>query len=133
MLYKETLEISNDPSLGFYSRSLLVEKASGGWRPVIDIFPLNKFIQQTPFKMETASSVLNSVEKDNFMALVDLKDMYFQMPTHKAYLKCPHFICQRTVYQFKVFSFGFFTTSQVFTRVFTVMSLWVHSCWIHSL
>ena len=36
-------------------------KGNGRWRPVIDLSPLNGFVRQTPFKMETAASVLLSV------------------------------------------------------------------------
>ena len=53
MLEKDALEVVENPSPGFYSRIFLVEKASGGWRPVIDLSPLNAFVQQTKFKMET--------------------------------------------------------------------------------
>ena len=52
---------------------LHVEKASWGWRPVIDLSPLNESIQHTLFRMETASSVLKCMRKDDFMASVDLK------------------------------------------------------------
>ena len=41
MLAKGALEIVPDPSPGFYSRLFLVEKATGGWRPVIDLSTLN--------------------------------------------------------------------------------------------
>ena len=61
MLAKGSLEIVLDLGPGFYSRLFLVEKATGGWRPVIDLSPLNGFVRQTPFKMETAISVLPSV------------------------------------------------------------------------
>ena len=37
MLAKGALEIARDPGPGFYSRLFLVEKATGGWRPVIDL------------------------------------------------------------------------------------------------
>ena len=57
MLAKGALEIARDPCPGFYSRLFLVEKASGGWRPVIDLSHLNEFVQLTPFKMETVASV----------------------------------------------------------------------------
>ena len=40
MLAKGTLEIARDPGPGFYSRLFLVEKATGGWRPVIDLSAL---------------------------------------------------------------------------------------------
>ena len=41
MLAKGALEIARDLGPGFYSRLFLVEKASGGWRPVIDLSHLN--------------------------------------------------------------------------------------------
>ena len=55
MMAKGVLETVSDPDPGFYSRLFLVEKSSGGWRPVIDLSPLNEFVRQTPFRMETLS------------------------------------------------------------------------------
>ena len=80
MLAKGALEIARDPSPGFYSRLFLVEKATGGWRPVIDLSHLNDFVQLTPFKMESVASVLLSVREGDFLASLDLKDAYFQIP-----------------------------------------------------
>ena len=59
-----------------------VEKSFGGWGPVIDLSPLNEFIRQTPFRMETPNSVLLAVRKDGFLASIDLKDAYFQIPVY---------------------------------------------------
>ena len=39
MLAKGALEVIKSPSPDFYSRLILVEKATGGWRPVIDLSP----------------------------------------------------------------------------------------------
>ena len=44
MLSKDALEIVLDLGPGFYSRLFLVEKVMGGWRPVIDLSHLNKFV-----------------------------------------------------------------------------------------
>ena len=82
MLAKGALEIARDPGPGFYSRLFLVEKASGGWRPVIDLSRLNDFVQLTSFKMATVASVLLSVREGDFLASLDLKDAYFQIPIH---------------------------------------------------
>ena len=79
ILAKGALEIARDPGPGFYSRLFLVEKATGGWRPVIDLSHLNDFVQLTPFKMETVASVLLSVREGDFLASLDLKDSYFQI------------------------------------------------------
>ena len=44
MLAKDALEIVLDPGPSFYSRLFLVEKATRGWRPVIDLSHLNEFV-----------------------------------------------------------------------------------------
>ena len=118
MLAKGALEIARDPGPGFYSRLFLVEKATGGWRPVIDLSHLNDFVQLTPFKMETVASVLLSVREGDFLASLDLKDAYFQIPIHGSSRKLLRFMSEGTVYQFKALCFGLSTAPQVFTRVF---------------
>ena len=127
MLAKGALEIARDPGPGFYSHLFLVEKASGGWRPVIDLSHLNEFVQLTPFKMETVASVLLSVRDGDFLASLDLKDAYFQIPIHRSSRKLLRFTSEGMVYQFRALCFGLSTAPQVFTRVFAVVSAWAHS------
>ena len=76
MLSKDALEIILDPGPGFYSRLSLVEKVTGGWRPVIDLSHLNEFVLQILFKMETVASVLLSIREGDFLASIDLKDAF---------------------------------------------------------
>ena len=45
--------------------------------PVIDLFHLDKFVLQTPFLMEAIASVLLSVREGDFLASIDLFDVYF--------------------------------------------------------
>ena len=127
MLAKGALEIARDPGPGFYGRLFLVEKASDGWRPVIDLSHLNEFVQLTPFKMETVASVLLSIREGDFLASLDLKDAYFQIPIHRSSRKLLKFTSEGTVYQFQALCFGLSTSTQVFTRVFAVVSAWAHS------
>ena len=127
MLAKGALEIARDPGPGFYSRLFLVEKATGGWRPVIDLSHLNDFVQLTPFKMETVASVLLSVREGDFLASLDLKDAYFQIPIHGSSRKLLRFMSEGTVYQFKALCFGLSTAPQVFTRIFAAVSAWAHA------
>ena len=127
MLAKGALEIARDPGPGFYSRLFLVEKATGGWRPVIDLSHLNDFVKLTSFKMETVASVLLSVREGDFVASLDLKDAYFQIPIHGSSRKLLRFMSEGTVYQFKALCFGLSTAPQVFTRVFAAVSAWAHS------
>ena len=94
---------------------------------MIDLSPFNEFVQQTPFKMETASSVLLSVRRGDFLASIDLKDTYFQIPVHTSSRKWLRFVSDGTVHQFKVLYFGLSTAPQVFTRVFATVSSWAHT------
>ena len=117
MLAKGALEIARDPGPSFYSRLFLVEKATGGWRPMIDLSHLNDFVQLTSFKMKTVASVLLSVREGDFLASLDLKDAYFQIPIHGSSRKLLRFMSEGTVYQFKALCFGLSTAPQVFTRI----------------
>ena len=130
---QRVLEIVLEPDPGFYSRLFLVEKSSGGWRPVIDLSPLNQFVRQTQFRMETPSSVLLAVRKGEFLASIDLKDAYFQIPVHPSSRKLLRFVSNGTVYQFKALCFGLSTAPQVFMKVFAAVSAWAHSRGVHLL
>ena len=98
---KDALEIILDLYPGSYSCLFLVEKVTGVWRPVIDLSHLNEFVLQTPLKMETVASVLLSVQEGDFLASIDLKDAYFQIPVHQSSRKLLKFLSGRIVYQFK--------------------------------
>ena len=59
LLQKGAIELSPLPLLGYFSHLVVVMKASGLWRPVIDLSCLNLKVLKTPFKMETLQSVLS--------------------------------------------------------------------------
>ena len=94
---------------------------------MIDLSHLNDFVQLTSFKMETVASELLSVREGDFLASLDLKDAYFQIPIHGSSRKLLRFMSEGTVYQFKALCFGLSTAPQVFTRVFAAVSAWAHS------
>ena len=123
---KGATEMAPLPSPGFYSRLFVVMKASGAWRPVIDLSTLNLRIQQTSFKMETLQSVLLSVRPGDWVVSLDLKDAYLQVPLHPDSRKFLRFMVGGKVYQFKVLCFGLSTAPQVFTRVMAPVSASLH-------
>ena len=126
LLAKGAIELAPLPSPGFYSRLFVVMKASGAWRPVIDLSLLNLRVQQTSFKMETLQSVLLSVRSGDWMVSLDLKDAYLQVPMHPESRKFLRFMVGGKVYQFKVLCFGLSTAPQVFTRVMAPVSAILH-------
>ena len=68
---------------------------------MINFSHLSKFVHLTRFKMETVDSVLLSVREGDFLASLDLKDAYFQIPIHPSSRKLLRFTSEGTVYQFK--------------------------------
>ena len=111
---------------GFYSRLFLVQKASGSWRPIIDLSTLNDFITSSHFHMETPQSVLRSIRPGDWMISLDLQDVYLQFPVHhdsRCYLR---FVVAGKSYQFRVLCFGLTTTPQVFTRIMAPVSAILH-------
>ena len=58
---------------------------------MIDLSHLNEFVHLTRFKMETVASVLLSVREGDFLASLDLKDAYFQIPIHRSSRKLLRF------------------------------------------
>ena len=102
-------------SPGFYSNVFLVRKASGGWRPVIDLKNLNAHIHAPHFRMFMTNSVLSSVRKGDYTFKIDLQDAYFHVPIHPSSRKYLRFAFENKVYQSQVLPFGLNTAPQVFT------------------
>ena len=127
LIAKGAVELAPLPSLGFYSRLFVVWKTSGSWRPVIDLSHLNRFVDMSHFQMETIQSVLLSVRQGDWMASIDLKEAYLQVPVHPASRHFLRFVFRGTVYQFKALCFGLSTAPQVFTRVMAPVSAILHS------
>ena len=122
LLEKGAVELAPLPFPGFYSRIFVVMKASGSWRPVIDLSTLNLRVHKTPFKMET----LQSVRSGDWMVSIDLKDAYLQIPIHPDSHKYLRFVALNQVFQFKALCFGLSTAPQVFTRVMAPVSVLLH-------
>ena len=94
------------PTPGFFSRMFVVTKATGGWRPIIDLSTLNLDVDQM---------VLRAVRRNDWMVSIDLKDVYLQIPIHPASRRYLRFTAGGKTWQFRVLCFGLSTAPQVFT------------------
>ena len=126
MLQKNTITEVPPNLPGFYSNVFLVRKASGGWRPVIDLKNLNGHIHAPHFCMFTTSSVLSSVQKGDRAFKIDLQDAYFHVPIHPSSRKYLRFAFKNKVYQFQVLQFGLNTAPQVSTRLGHTVTGYLH-------
>ena len=113
-------------SPGFYSRLFLVKKASGSWRPIIDLSTLNHYVTSSRFHMETPRSVLNSIRPGDWMISLDLQDTYLQVPVHHDSRRFLRFVVDGKPFQFRVLCFGLTTAPQVFTRIMAPVSAILH-------
>ena len=127
LVAKSAVELAPLPSLGFYSRVFVVWKTSGSWRPVIDLSTLNLYVDVAHFRIETIQSVLLSVRQGDWMASIDLKEAYLQVPVHPDSRRFLRFVAQGRVYQFSALCFGLSTAPQVFSRVMAPVSAILHS------
>ena len=114
------------PTPGYYSRVFVAMKASGAWRPIIDLSVLNRSIVSTRFHMETPQSVLRLIRKDDWSVTLDLQDAYLQIPIHPESRKFVRFVSGGQTFQFRVLPFGLTTAPQVFTRVMAPVSSIMH-------
>ena len=128
MLEKGAIELVPFPDPGFYSRMFVVPKPGvNKWRPIIDLSVLNKWIDVPKCKFETNRSVMQALRQGDWMASVDLRDAYFQIPIHPESRKFLRFVWKGKTYQFKVLCFGLSPAPQVFTRVFGAPAAMLHS------
>ena len=132
-LHQEVLELINKSAIelapnnpGFFSRLFVVPKASGGWRPVIDLSTLNKYVICNPFKTETPRSVLAATRPGQWMTSVDLTDAYFHIPIHKDSRHLLRFSHMGQIWQFNAIPFGLSTSPSVFTRVMRPITAFAH-------
>ncbi|KAK5883593.1 hypothetical protein CesoFtcFv8_019901 [Champsocephalus esox] len=72
-----------DPLLhpgGFCSAYFLVSKKVSGFRPVLDLRGINRFLKVLPFHMLTTADTLCVVTQGEWFATADLRDAYFHVP-----------------------------------------------------
>ena len=117
MLQKNAITEVPPNSPGFYSNVFLVHKASGGWRPVIDLQSLNTHIHAPHFHMITTSSVLSTMRKGDYAFKTDMQDAYFHVPIHPSGRKYLRFAFENKIYQFRVLPFDVNTAPQIFNRL----------------
>ena len=127
MLRKKAILRLNPSSLGpgLFSSPFLVEKRSGGWRPILNLRRLNEAVIPPKFKMDTLHSVMNTLggyiklARDAFSAGVeasgpwavslDLQDAYFHVAINPRDTKFLCFAYDGEIFEFQVLPFGFST------------------------
>ena len=125
MTLKGAIEIASSTP-GFYSRLFVVPKASGSWRPIIDLSALNEYVYTPSFKMETPKSIIQALQKGQWMTSLDMKDAYFHIPIHPLFRRYLRFCHHGKVWQFKALPFGLSTSPRIFTKILMPVLAYAH-------
>merc|ERR1712121_262858 len=107
----------------FFSRMFTVPKKDQRIRPVIDLSELNKLLIVPKFKMQTISSISNTILSPCWGTTTDLEDAYLKVPialSSQKYLAFTVFdpeIKAYRVFLFQVMPFGLSSAPWTFTRI----------------
>ena len=126
MLQRNAISEISPETPGFYSNAFMVRKASGGWRPVIDIKQLKPHIDDPHFRMHTISSVLSTIEKRRLRVQNRSAGCVLSCTKHPHSMKYLRFVFENKVYQFRVLHFSLNTAPQVFTCLKHGVAAYLH-------
>ena len=117
LLQKDAIEeVQNIYTPGFYSVLFLRPKATGGWRPIIDLKQLNPYIPKDKQKQETQNQIRSAFSQGQWTISVDLTDAFFHIPIHRESRHLLRFSYRGKVFQYKALPFGLKTAPWIFTR-----------------
>lgn len=111
---------------GFYSHYFLTQKKNWGWRPILDLRTLNKFVQSQRFKMVTLGMRIPALECGHWFSALNLQDAYFHVTIHPAHRQFLRFTVGSNYYQYRVLPFGLSTAPKVFSKTLRVVA--AHLC-----
>jgi hypothetical protein len=117
LLSKGAIEEIPFESSCFVSGIFVIPKSSGGFRPIINLKSLNKFVEHLHFKMEGVSVLRGMVRKGDFFTKIDLQDAYLTIPIHPDHAKFLQFIWNGALFQFTCLCFGLSSAPWSFTKI----------------
>ena len=117
LVEKGAVERLSSAPAGFYGRLFTVPKATGGYRPVLDLSPLNAHLKHIPFRMESPSSFREALRPGDWVTSIDLKDAYFHVPIAPGSRKWLRFVWKGSPFQFRALPFGLSQAPWIFTTM----------------
>ena len=117
MLQKGAIRRASFDPRQFISNLFIIPKKFGDLRPVINLKPLNEFVQYHHFEMEGLNTLLDLLSGSEFFTTIDLKDAYFSIPIHADHYKYLRFAWNSTLFEFICLPFGLSSAPRVFTKV----------------
>lgn len=91
---------------GFYSTYFLITKKDGGFRPILDLRQLNRFVKVLRFQMLRTVDVLQVDSEGDWFTSIDLKDAYSYVSMAHHHRQFLRFAFEGQAYQFRVLPFN---------------------------
>ena len=95
----------------------LTDKKPEGFRFILNLKFLNKFLSHEKFKMETLKMGLDLVSRDCWMAKIDLKNAYYSVRMAQRYKKLLRFEWDEQMYEFDRLPNGLSQAPRLFTKL----------------
>lgn len=95
---KGAIKVVSPTSSQFLSRIFVVPKRDGLHRPVVNLRPLNQFMANIHFKMESLSIMRDLLRQQDWMVSIDLKDAYLSVAIWEVHQRYLRFMWQDTIY-----------------------------------
>jgi hypothetical protein len=99
------------------SRIFTVPKKSGGYRPCLNLRPLNAYCKYAKFKMEGLKTVRDLIRQNDHMVSIDLKDAYHHVPIKESARPYFRFRWEEKIYQCNAMPFGWSEAPRLFTQI----------------
>ena len=101
----------------FISNIFIHPKKDGTYRMILNLKPLNEFVDYHHFKMDTFRTALKLIRPGCFMASVDLNDAYYSIPIAEEDRKFLMFEWKGKYHQFKCLPNGLSSAPRIFTKI----------------
>ena len=117
----------------FMNTVFLVEKGNStpenpSFRLILNMKLLNKnYVELIHHKMHSLNTCLNLMEKECFLASIDIKNAFYTIPMNPDYTKFLKFQVFNQIYQFKVLPMGFRDSPRLFCKILKCVMAHLHS------
>ncbi|XP_058027289.1 uncharacterized protein LOC131192292 [Ahaetulla prasina] len=106
---------------GFYSLLFVIPKASGGWRPILALKRLNRYIVYKWFKMQSLQSILAGIRKDDFLTFIVLTEAYLHILIRYQHQEFLRFCYLGAHFHYRTLSFGLSSVPCTFTKILAAL------------
>jgi hypothetical protein len=117
LLEKGVLVYSSHEPGQFINTIFTRPKKDGSHRMILNLKPLNKYIEYKKFKMDTLKTVLQLMHRNCYVASIDISDAYYTVPIHVSHQKFLKFQWNGRLFQYTALPNGYSDAPRVFTKL----------------